>query len=53
MENEVLPSFSIGQLREMAEIDAGHCIGDDFMMFDEIRDVKGRTHPLPDQSQGV
>lgn len=45
MENEVLPSFSIGQLREMAEIDAGHCIGDDFMMFDEIRDVKLFENP--------
>lgn len=35
MDNEVLPSFSIGQLREMAGIDAENCIGDDFMMFDK------------------
>ncbi len=35
MLNEVLPSFSLGQLREIAGIDAVHCIGDDFMMFDQ------------------
>lgn len=33
--NEVLPSFSIAQLRALAGIDVGHCIGDDFLMFDE------------------
>lgn len=45
MENEILPSFSIGQLREIVGIDAGNCIGDDFVMFDETKDVKLFENP--------
>lgn len=41
MMNEVLPNFSMEQLREMVGIGPDQCIGDDFMMFDEAaKDLK-------------